>query len=309
MTHDRDHLLPAPDHLEDDRARQSVAGTGAHRAAGDAADLALTFRATGPAYATQSTDRPDVDATEQYEFHARSWFTGPGGGVDNLVEAARSGSWDPLVDPMPDTSTPPVFASVDAACLPEARALPAVVEAITLKPAPVRHRRPMSSEGWDRAALTATQPVDLEGWFRPADPTAVHTQPVDLAELILAQDQEPYEDHPSGPLPQTGVWPPTGEVPDSPAALTVPQISDAYDVTLAGPLGMVDLGFRAGYWYAITDKSERQVTVAEAMRRNPELCSQITQLVCWWMRQHPMSDRAMDLATELSMAVSEMSRA
>jgi hypothetical protein len=135
----------------------------------------------------------------------------------------------------------------------------------------------------------------------------MQTQPVDLAELILAQDQEPYADHPSGPLPQAGEWPPSGGVPDSPAALTVPQISDAYDVTLAGPLGMVELGFRAGFWFSVTDRSERQVTVAEAMRRHPELSSQITQLVCWWMRQHPMSDRAMDLATELSMAVSEMS--
>ena len=305
MTHDRDYLPAAP--ALDDPARESVAGNGAHRAAGDAADLALTFRATGPAYAAPRTDSPGDDATEQYEFHAQSWFTGPGGGVGNLVESALNGSWDPLVDPLPSSEPALGHATDDAMCAVEEPVLPAAVAAITLRKSPRSHRRDMT-EGWARAALTATQPVDLDGWFRPADPEAVHTQPVDLAELILAQDQEPYADHPSGPLPQAGPWPPTGEVPDSPAALSVPQISDAYDVTLAGPLGLVELGFRAGYWYSVTDRSERQVSVAEAMRRNPELSSQITQLVCWWMRQHPMSDRAMDLATELSIAVSGMSR-
>lgn len=307
MTHDRDPLPAAPDHL-DDRARRSVASTGAPRPAGDAADLALTFRAIGPAYAAARTDASD-DAADRYEFHAQSWFDGPGGGVAHLVEAARSGGWDPLVDPMPDTEPARHPVPHDAACAPEEPVLSPVLEAIALHTPPSRHRREMNSEGWARAALTATQPVDLEGWFRPADPAVVHTQPVDLAELILAQDQEPYAEHPSGPLPQAGEWPPSGEVPDSPAELAVPQISDAYDVTLTGALGLVDLGFRGGFWYAITDRAARQVSVAEAMRRNPELSSQITQLVCWWMRQHPMSDRAMDLATELAMAVSELSGA
>lgn len=306
MTHDRDIPPAAPDHLGD-RARGPVTGSGAHRAAGDAADLALTFRATGPAFAAPRTDAQVDDATDPYEFHAQSWFDGPGGGVANLVDAARAGSWDPLVDPLPDTAPSLGLAAEDACCAPEEPVLSPTLEAISLR-TPSRHRRELTTEGWARAALTATQPVDLEDWFRPADPTAAPTQPVDLAELMLAQDQEPYADHPSGPLPQAGEWPPSGEVPDSPAALATPQIADAYDVTLNGALGMVELGFRGGYWYAITDSSQRQVSVAEAMRRNPELCSQITQIVCWWMRQHPMSDRALDLATELSMAVSELSR-
>src|SRR4051794_31694786 len=96
MTFGRDPLLPAPDQL-DDRSRHS--GTG--RYAGDAAGLPLTFRAKGPAYAAPSAE---ALADDPYEFHAQSWFDGPG--VGGLVEAARNGDWDPLVDPMPNTSSP-----------------------------------------------------------------------------------------------------------------------------------------------------------------------------------------------------------
>ncbi len=304
MTSGRDPSHPAPDHLAD-RSRHSDAATSGPRSAGDAADLALTFRASGPAYASPVENRV---ADDSYEFHAQSWFTGPG--VGGLVEAARSGSWDPLVDPLPSAEAPAVAPVTDGHCVapiedPE-EALPPVVRAIGVRPAPRRHRKELT-EGWARAALTATQPVDLDGWFRPADASGVLTQPVDLAELF-AQDDEAYADHPSGPLPQTGIWPPQGEIPDSPAKLAGMEISDAYDVTLTGALGLVELGFRGGFWYSITESSARLVTVTEAMRVNPELSSQITQLVCWWMRQHPMSDRALDLATELSMAVSELAR-
>ncbi|MGQ0843150.1 MAG: hypothetical protein ACT4QF_03335 [Sporichthyaceae bacterium] len=297
MSLDRDHLPAAPG----DPERGSVAG---HRASGDAADVGLTFRPTGPAYRD-----PRLAAEDRYSFHAQSWFDGPGNGVDGLVQAARSGSWDPLVDPLPELDAPAGLPSQTGSCAaaeaeiePEPEPEPALaVVQVTAS----RRRAGRVDERWTRAAYTATQPVDLESWFRPADPAAVLTQPVDLHELFNAQDDEPYADHPSGPLPQTGVWPPEGGVPDSPAFLA-PEISDAFDATLNGALGFVELGFRAGYWYSITDTASRPVTTTEAMRIHPRLASQITQIVCWYMRQHPMTDRALDLAAELSTAVNDL---
>lgn len=354
MTSDRDDLPAAPE----DRARPRAIAQGA-----GAADLALTFRGCGPAYVDP---RPGAGAAAEsagYEFHLHSWFDGQGlgvgpGEVGALVEAARSGAWDPLVDPLPAVPLPGVdgptsladvtvgwvsdFEPVDSEPVDsELRGACSAVVQVTGKQTTAaqvaggrggRRRRPEANAGWARTALTQTQPVDLDTWFRSAaasggrtgsptassgqlassptassgqlasspDSAAVLTQPVDLRALFCAEDE-----HPSGPLPQAGTWPPQGEVPDSPARLTGPQISEAYDVTLTGALGLVELGFRGGFWYSITDSYARPVTVAVAMRTHPQLCGQITQLVCWWMRQHPMSDRALDLATELAMAVSE----
>jgi hypothetical protein len=311
MSLDRDHLPPAPD----DPARGLRTG-----ASGDAADLGLTFRPAGPAY----RDPRAADA-DRYEFHAHSGFDGPGNGVDGLVQAARSGSWDPLVDPLPEFDAPVALPSQTGSCagpvaqsVPVAQPVAAPETVLVEQSAPLeepvlalvqvtasRRRPARADERWARAAYTATQPVDLDSWFRPADPAAVLTQPVDLHELFSAQDDEPYTDHPSGPLPQTGSWPPAGEVPDSPAFLAQ-EISDAFDATLNGALGFVELGFRAGHWYSITDTASRPVSTTEAMRIHPQLASQITQIVCWYMRQHPMTDRALDLAAELSTAVNDL---
>jgi hypothetical protein len=157
----------------------------------------------------------------------------------------------------------------------------------------------------DHAALQ-TQPVDLTEWpdweEAPISPASVLTEPVDVADLFAP---EPW-DHPSGPLPHMGEWPPTGEVPESPAEMFDPV--SVFDVTLTGPLGNVDLGLRDGHWYSICGELERRVSVGEAMRVHPQLAGQITQLSCWWMRQNPMSERSLDLATELSMAISEQAR-
>lgn len=314
MTPDRDDPPAAPE----DRAR----------CLGDAADVALSFRGCGPAYADPRRGS-GVDAeSDGYEFHLQSWFDDHelGVGPDNVeavVEAARSGTWDPLVDPLPDVESdigrvaPLREQRSSAGCVPAAEPIDSELRGACAAVVQVTagrggRRRPEANAGWARAALTQTQPVDLDTWFRPdtapsgrlagsPDPSAVLTQPVDLRALFCAEDE-----HPSGPLPQAGTWPPQGEVPDSPARLTGPQISEAYDVTLAGALGLVELGFRGGLWYSITDSHARPVTVAQAMRAHPQLSGQITQLVCWWMRQHPMSDRALDLATELALAVSEV---
>lgn len=290
----------------DDRPRCFGATPGAARNPGDAADVALSFRAVGPAHGESPSGPADsparqAESHQRYEFHAQSWFEGPDNGVGGLVAAARNGDWDPLVDPLPNLES--AAASSYGSCAPAAPVPQAAVVQVTAARTGGR-----ADEGWARGVLAATAAMDLDSWFRPVEASAAQTQPVDLSALFLAEDEERYTDHPSGPLPQTGQWPPRGEVPDSPEELTLPQICEAFDATLHGALGLVELGFRGGVWYSVTDSSSRPVTVAGAMKAHPQLAGQISQLVCWWIRQHPMSDRALDLATELAMAVSEMAR-
>jgi hypothetical protein len=249
-----------------------------------------------------------------YAFHAGSWLAGPNGfeyRSEPIVDIDAPPGWDPLTDPWP----------VPAAAAPP-RSTTAVVQVVgrhrvaeplepvydDLGPLPELPDIQMLAaepEPIDHAALQ-TQPVDLTEWpdweEAPVSPASVLTEPVDVADLFAP---EPW-DHPSGPLPHMGEWPPTGEVPESPAEIFDPV--SVFDVTLTGPLGNVDLGFRDGHWYSICGELERRVSVGEAMRVHPQLAGQITQLACWWMRQNPMSERSLDLATELSMAISEQAR-
>ncbi len=140
----------------------------------------------------------------------------------------------------------------------------------------------------------------------PRDPrreaqAAIETQEVDMLDL---------GEHPSGPLPRAGVWPPIGAVPESPADLD--KLSGRppprFDVTLMGPLGEPEFGFTGGQWYSLTGESAREVTVGEAILAHPDKAGPIVQLACWYLREKPSTGRALDLATELAMAVSDLAR-
>jgi hypothetical protein len=286
------------------------------------ADTAVTFRANGsdravvPGALEYSELRPATHT--DYQFHVGSWLAGPNGfeyrSDSDELDFTPPAGWDPLTDPWPASSpatpvgeipTTAVVSVVGARHRAGAHAGPVAdatadqpelldIEMIAAEPEPVDH------------ASLQTQPVDLTEWPEwdeaPVSPAAVLTEPVDMANLFAP---EPW-DHPSGPLPHMGEWPPTSAVPDSPEEMFSPV--SAFDVTLSGPLGNVDLGFRAGHWYSLSGEQERRVSVGEAMWVHPQLAGQITQLVCWWMRQHPMSERSLDLATELSMAIAEIAR-
>jgi|GEM_PF-6342706 len=157
-------------------------------------------------------------------------------------------------------------------------------------------------------ANVLTQPVDMGEaalWGDMVARSDLRTEPVNLAALFAAEPAW-NPDHPSGPLPQAGPLPVAAEVPESPGGWLSPLEADPapFDATLTGPLGLPELGFRGGRWYTLGEQG-RAITVREAMRLHPDLSARITQLVCWWMRRQPMSDRAVDLAFELATAVAD----
>ncbi|HEX3828828.1 MAG TPA: hypothetical protein VHV82_16315 [Sporichthyaceae bacterium] len=221
-----------------------------------------------------------------FEFRSQSWHLGEAG-FEQIGDAevirrglaqrppAPSAGWDPLTDPLPATA------------------------------GRLAHRPEADTQAWDPAA-EHTQPIEL--WATLAEPLdEQRTQPVDLSALFRPEPDRPG-DHPSGPLPAAGVWPPVAAVPDSPAGWLDAAGSADYDATLAGPLGSPELGFRGGKWYSLLASSARPVSTFDALRSHPLLAGQITQLVCWWIRRNPMSDRALDLASELAIGVAELAR-
>jgi hypothetical protein len=245
----------------------------------DSRTARLTGGSAGPAFGYPAfTAAPRGD----FEFHSQSWHLGADGfeqiGDADVIRRGlgrrreESSDWDPLTDPWPSAADPSVATAQT------------------------------DSEAFDSAA-EHTQPIAL--WGTLAVPLEL-TQPVDLA-VLFGGDDDPDE-HPSGPLPQAGVWPPAAAVPDSPAGWLSEDVNASYDATLSGPLGSRELGFRGGQWYSLLAASARPVSAAEALRTHPQLAGQITQLVCWWIRRNPMSDRALDLACELATGVAGLAR-
>lgn len=251
--------------------------------------------------------------------------------------------WDPLVDPWPASSavsqaTPlerTVRDEVDPLGLSySTRAWTLISEAADLV---------SSANEVAEFEVRVAQPAPApEVVVPPRDPrreaqAAIETQPVDLADLADLAD---LGEHPSGPLPRAGVWPPVGGVPESPAALEqIERVERAgraaeraerakraeraeraaekqeqvdstprFDVTLMGPLGDPEFGFSGGQWFSLTGDSVREVTVGDAIVAHPDKAGPIVQLACWYLREKPSTGRALDLATELAMAVSDLAR-
>lgn len=97
----------------------------------------------------------------------------------------------------------------------------------------------------------------------------------------------------------------------SPTALNAEwrHLEARYDVVLPDALGHPMLAFRDGYWYRFgAESSPRPMSARSAIFRYPDAAGSIVQVICWWMREHRHEERALDLATELALAVSEITR-
>lgn len=261
----------------------------------------LAYRAVAP-----SSPKPDDYALQPGSYLAAvEALTASSGGPADDPAQGEPREWDPLTDPWPLGK--PGGANLEDTLLERAareRVAPYGLMAyepgaFSLPPVPRFTESP--SAGYSPVVF-APAPYVGEGG---GDDPALMTQPFDLA-----------LEHPSGPLPRHGQWPPASPVPDTPAGLSAPPEfapprpapDSAYDVTLTGPLGTADLGFTGGRWYSIAGDEARPVGVGDAVWSHPELAGQIVQVACWWMRENPKADRALDLATEIAMAVSDAVR-
>lgn len=211
--------------------------------------------------------------------------------------AADPVGWDPLSDPWPGEELEPTHleAVVREEVDPLGLAYPSWFDARSW-------RSGAAQESGDEVALAPeaeTTEVDVVG--AAVEHALLQTQPYDL-----------WNEHPSGPLPQAGAMPANLTVPESPAELMSPSAlataTVAFDLTLTGPLGGPEFGFAEGRWLSITDTGARQVSVSTVLIAHPEKAGQVTQLVCWWLRENPNCARAIDLGTELSLAVSDLVR-
>lgn len=81
-----------------------------------------------------------------------------------------------------------------------------------------------------------------------------------------------------------------------------------YQVVLPDSVGQAALGFREGTWFRLNSGSAHPVPIRSAIIICPHAAGSIVQIVCWWMRENTRSPRALDLATEMALAVGELAR-
>jgi len=81
-----------------------------------------------------------------------------------------------------------------------------------------------------------------------------------------------------------------------------------YQVVLPDSVGQAAIGFRDGAWFRLNGGAPHPVPIRSAIIICPHAAGSIVQIVCWWMRENTRSPRALDLATELALAVGELAR-
>jgi hypothetical protein len=81
-----------------------------------------------------------------------------------------------------------------------------------------------------------------------------------------------------------------------------------YQVVLPDPVGKPAVGFREGSWFRLNSGAPHPIPIRSAIILCPHAAGSIVQIICWWMRENSRNARALDLATELALAVGELAR-
>lgn len=81
-----------------------------------------------------------------------------------------------------------------------------------------------------------------------------------------------------------------------------------FQVVLPDAVGQAAVGFRDGVWFRLNNGAPHPVPIRTAIILCPHAAGSLVQIVCWWMREHPRTPRALDLATELALTVGELAR-
>jgi hypothetical protein len=252
---------------------------------------ARAARTTGPRAPSVPSQGPTV-ATHGYDDDP---FGGYGAGYDPYHEppgADYHASTIPAAAPAP---APPAAPGPPAApaMLPAARAgLAYPGSAATPSPAPAYVPAPASPpSGYAAAPSTAPAYGD-------------YSSGLDAGPLGYAG--APYT---NGSLTAAPGFPEPHEVPPYDSLLPEPRPVDSqFDVVLPDSAGNPMLAFKNGQWFKLGAGgiTSSPITVRSAVLEYSDMAGSVVQILCWWMRENSRRERSLDIATELALAVTEL---
>lgn len=241
-------------------------------------------RAARVAAPRSSSSGPSMPAEAAYD-------TGPlGGYVSDYDYADGSG---------PDyrTSMIPAPASSPAGVLPTPPATIPAYSATASAPSPVPAYipAPTAAHAGYTAAPPSTQSFD---GYSSGFGTAPHVQaPAPYSNGSLATASGYAEQH---ELPSYDSLLPEPRQPDRP--------DSQFDVVLPDTAGNPMLAFKNGQWFKLGAGgiTSSPITVRSAVLEYSDLAGSVVQILCWWMRENSRRERSLDIATELALAVTEL---
>jgi len=99
------------------------------------------------------------------------------------------------------------------------------------------------------------------------------------------------------------------DVPSYDSLLPEPRQPDSqFDVVLPDQAGEPMLAFKNGQWFKLGAGgiTSSPITVRSAVLEYSDMAGSVVQILCWWMRENSRRERSLDIATELALAVTEL---
>ena len=238
---------------------------------------ARALRATGP-----RTPAPNPSVTVAHDYDGDP-FGGHGPDFDAYGEPPGA---DYHPSPIPAAPLPPAAPAV----LPAART--GVPYAAAPSPAPAYVPAPVSPPmGYAAAPSTAPSFGDYSPDLAPSHP---------------GYPPAPYT---NGSLAAAPSYPEHHDVPAYDSLLPEPRQPDSqFDVVLPDPAGNPMLAFKHGQWFKLGAGgiTSSPITVRSAVLEYSDMAGSVVQILCWWMRENSRRERSLDIATELALAVTEL---
>jgi hypothetical protein len=113
----------------------------------------------------------------------------------------------------------------------------------------------------------------------------------------------------NGSLAAAPSFPEAHEVPSYDSLLPEPRQADSqFDVVLPDSAGDPMLAFKNGQWFKLGAGgiTSSPITVRSAVLEYSDMAGSVVQILCWWMRENSRRERSLDIATELALAVTEL---
>jgi hypothetical protein len=127
----------------------------------------------------------------------------------------------------------------------------------------------------------------------------------------LGASQQGYGPTPytNGSLAAAPSYPEPPDIPPYDSLLPEPRPADSqFDVVLPDPAGDPMLAFKNGQWFKLGAGgiTSSPITVRSAVLEYSDMAGSVVQILCWWMRENSRRERSLDIATELALAVTEL---
>jgi hypothetical protein len=113
----------------------------------------------------------------------------------------------------------------------------------------------------------------------------------------------------NGSLAAASSYPEPHDIPSYDSLLPEPRQADSqFDVVLPDPAGSPMLAFKNGQWFKLGAGgiTSSPITVRSAVLEYSDMAGSVVQILCWWMRENSRRERSLDIATELALAVTEL---